>query len=323
MTGRCKDHWIVDFGVDTPVDAASLFEAPFEHLLAEVKAERLANNDRGRRENWWRFGRNGADMRRGVEGLARFAVTVRVAKHRAFSWLNAPVSPDSRLLVIARADDTTFGILSSRMHEVWSLAQASMHGVGNDPTYNAKSCFETFPFPEGLTPADTAHQRGETLPSGAVIPLLDTVSASNQVVAPVERAQAAIKNEAKVSKRADAEAIANAAKTLNDRRQAWLNPPEWTHNVPEVIPLGMTTSPYPDRIEPKPGISAADLKALQARTLTNLYNARPAWLTLAHQTLDKAVAHAYGWTDYTEAMTDDDVLGRLLKLNLERHAAQA
>jgi hypothetical protein len=28
----------------------------------------------------------------------------------------------------------------------------SWHGVGNDPTYNAESCFETFPFPGGLTP---------------------------------------------------------------------------------------------------------------------------------------------------------------------------
>ena len=82
------------------------------------------------------------------------------------------MSPDSRLLVVARADDTTFGILSSRIHEVWSLATASVHGDGADggrPTYNAKSCFETFPFPAGLTPADTAHQTTLTLPSGAII----------------------------------------------------------------------------------------------------------------------------------------------------------
>ncbi len=88
--------------------------------------------------------------------------------------------------------------------------------------------------------------------------------------------------------------------------------------MPEVIPLGMSISPYPNRTEPKPDLSPADLKALQARTLTKLYNARPAWLTLAHQSLDKAVATAYGWTDYTEAMTDEEVLSRLLKLNLER-----
>jgi len=112
--------------------------------------------------------------------------------------------------------------------------------------------------------------------------------------------------------------IAQAAKRLNDLRENWLNPPEWTHKVPEVTPLGMDKSPYPDRIEPKPGISEQDIKALQKRTLTNLYNAKPAWLTMAHQQLDAAVAAAYGWADYTAAMPDDEVLKRLLALNLAR-----
>jgi hypothetical protein len=88
--------------------------------------------------------------------------------------------------------------------------------------------------------------------------------------------------------------------------------------VPEVIPLGMSTSPYPDRIEPNPGLSEADLKALQIRTLTNLYIQRPAWLAMAHQQLATAVAAAYGWSDYTPAMPDDEILKRLLALNLER-----
>ena len=38
-------------------------------------------------------------------------------------------------------------MLHSRAHEVWSLRMASWHGVGNDPTYNTSTCFETFPFP--------------------------------------------------------------------------------------------------------------------------------------------------------------------------------
>ena len=59
----------------------------------------------------------------------------------------------------------------------------------------------------------------------------------------------------------------------------------------------------------------ADLKK---RTLTNLYNARPAWLALAHKQIDAAVAAAYGWTDYTPEMPDDEILRRLLALNLER-----
>ena len=41
-----------------------------------------------------------------------------------------------------------------------------------------------------------------------------------------------------------------------------------------------------------PGLSE---KELQKRTLTNLYNARPAWLDAAHKALDSAVFAAYGW----------------------------
>jgi hypothetical protein len=92
--------------------------------------------------------------------------------------------------------------------------------------------------------------------------------------------------------------------------------------VPEIIPLGMEKSPYPDRILPKPGLNEADMKALQKRTLTNLYNQRPAWLDAAHKALDLAVAAAYGWADYSADMPDEEILARLLKLNHERAATQ-
>jgi hypothetical protein len=200
--------------------------------------------------------------------------------------MDCRILPDTRLLVVARADDSSFGILSSRIHLVWALAKASRHGDGSEggrPTYNAKSCFETFPFPAGLTPADTAGPT-ETLVSGVILP----------TVAPERRAAAL--------------AIAEVAHRLNALRENWLNPPEWVDRVPEVVPG------YPDRIIPKPG-HEADLKK---RTLTNLYNLRPAWLDHAHKALDAAVAAAYGWGDYTPGMADEDILARLLALNLER-----
>ena len=52
---------------------------------------------------------------------ARCIATARVAKHRLFVWFDARVCPDCQLIVIARDDDTTFGILHSRFHELWSL----------------------------------------------------------------------------------------------------------------------------------------------------------------------------------------------------------
>jgi hypothetical protein len=66
----------------------------------------------------------------------------------------------------------------------------------------------------------------------------------------------------------------------------------------------------------KPGHEAE----LKKRTLTNLYNGRPAWLERAHQELDKAVAAAYDWADYTPEMPDDEILRRLLALNRQRAA---
>lgn len=41
-------------------------------------------------------------------------------------------------------------------------------------------------------------------------------------------------------------------------------------------------------------------------------------LAALFQALDTAVAAAYGWTDYTPAMSDSEILRRLLALNLER-----
>jgi len=100
--------------------------------------------------------------------------------------------------------------------------------------------------------------------------------------------------------------IAAAAKRLDELRNNWLNPPDLVMHVPEVV------EGYPDRILPK---NEAAVQILKKRTLTNLYNERPAWLDHAHRDLDEAVAWAYGWE---VDMSDDEVLTRLLALNLER-----
>ena len=304
LAQRAGDDWIVDFGCEMTEGTASLYELPFRHVEQYVKPERITNNREAYQRYWWRHAEARSGLRRASEQLERLIATPRVAKHRYFVWLPLAVLPDTRLYAITRDDDFGFGVLSSRLHEVWSLANASMHGVGNDPTYNAKSCFETFAFPR----AQPEH----------------------------------------------AETIARAAKHLNDLRERWLNPPEWTRREPEVVPLGFQLSDdgqwyfpapasvsgfepkseaardalrspqagplfralraYPDRILPRDGFE----KSLAARTLTKLYNERPAWLAQAHEALDVAVAAAYGWPDYTPQMPDEEILRRLLALNRER-----
>ena len=266
---RYSDGWVIDFGTSMSEADAALYEIPFEYVVKYVKPEREKNKDRNRKTYWWRFGRTGEDMRTALKGMQRYIVTPEVTKHRIFVWLDASDLPDKKLIVTARSDDTTFGILHSHFHELWSLAVCSWHGVGNDPRYTPSTTFDTFPFPEGLTPN----------------------------IAPADYTNPA------------ATEIATAAQALNKLRDNWLNPSEWADWVrtPEEEKAG-----YPMRPVAKPGHEAG----LKKRTLTNLYNLRPAWLDNAHKTLDAAVAKAYGWNDYTPEMPDEEILRRLLALNL-------
>jgi type II restriction/modification system DNA methylase subunit YeeA len=241
VTRRPRDMWIIDFGVDMPLEQASLYEMPFEYIRTNVKPLRDENRRARMRTRWWIHGEARPGLRRAIHGLRRYVITPEVAKHRLFAWMSIGTIPDHTLHVIAREDDYFFGVLHSRAHELWSLAVGNYMGFGNDPRYNSSRTFGTFPFP---------WPPGEEL-----------------------------ENDARV------EAIAEAAKRLDELRRNWLNPE---------------------------GASEAELKK---RKLTNLYNQRPTWLANAHARLDAAVYAAYGWP---EDLPDEEVLKNLLALNLER-----
>jgi len=270
VTRRAADKWIIDFGWEMDERQAALYEAPFAYCLANVKPVRDKNRREAYCRFWWRHVEPRPGMWAALRPLKRYIVTPTVAKHRLFAPMATTVCSDHQLIVAARDDDTTFGILHSRFHDIWSIGLCTWLGVGNDPRYTPSTTFETYPFPKGLTP---------NIPAAAY--------------ADDPRAVA----------------IAEAARRLNELREAWLNPPDLVKRVPEVVPG------FPDRILPVSPTAAAILKT---RTLTNLYNERPAWLDNAHRDLDAAVAAAYGWP---AEISEEDVLARLLALNLERAAA--
>ena len=126
-------------------------------------------------------------------------------------------------------------------------------------------------------------------------------------------------------------AIADAAKDLDQLRSNWLDPPEWMREevlefpgsvdgpwaryVHDADDRGIGTVRYP-RLIPKDEECA---KHLKKRTLTNLYNERPTWLDLAHKRLDEAVFAAYIWNP---SLSDEEVLTKLLALNLQRAGSE-
>ena len=278
VTRRSREMWVVDFGTEASEVAAGRYEVPFEYIRRCVMPVRLENKREAYRIHWWRHVEARPGMRGAIAALPRFLATTTVSKHRLFMWMQAPTLPDHQLIVFARDDDYFFGVLHSRAHEVWARAQGTqVRERESGFRYTPTTCFETFPFPEPAPAQDAG--------------------------------------------------IAAAAKELNALRERWLNPPEWTRE--EVLEFpgavegpwaryveapnaeGVGTVRYP-RIVARPEHAAE----LAKRTLTNLYNARPAWLAEAHRRLDEAVFAAYGWP---AGLGDEEILARLLELNLSRH----
>jgi type II restriction/modification system DNA methylase subunit YeeA len=240
ITRGSQNMWIIDFGVDTPLEQASMYEAPFEYVKRNIRDIRLeVKSEERTAANWWLHQRPRPEMRNALHGLPRYIATARLAKHRLFVWQSADVIPDSQVVAIARSDDYFFGVLHSKLHELWSLRLGT--SLEDRPRYTPTTTFETFPFPWP--------PRQEP------------------------------KDDPRV------QAIAQAAKELVEQRERWLD---------------------------AEGLSEAEKKK---RTLTNLYNARPTWLDLAHKRLDEAVFAAYGWKS---DLSDEEILEKLLSLNLER-----
>ncbi len=146
VTRRPRGMWIIDFGVTADQATAAHYEAPFAHVEQHVKPERAQNNRESYRDRWWIHVEPRPAMRAKLHPLPRFLVTVRVSKHRLFGWFVAPTLPDSATFAFASADDYDFGVLHSRIHEVWALRQGTR--LETRPRYTPTSCFETFPFPE-------------------------------------------------------------------------------------------------------------------------------------------------------------------------------
>ena len=150
VTRRPADKWIVDFGSRMSEGDAALYEEPFRWLKERVYPIRQQNRVEANRVYWYRHRRPVPDMWHALHGMSRYLATPHVAKHRLFVWCDVRICPDKQLIVIARDDDTTFGILHSRFHEIWSLRLGT--SLEDRPRYTPSTTFETFPFPAGLAP---------------------------------------------------------------------------------------------------------------------------------------------------------------------------
>ena len=298
ITQSHDKQWIIDTGVDLMLSDFENYEQVHFIIDARVRPVRAKNNRPLYRDKWWLHAETRPGMRRALSDLPRYIATVSHSKHLIFSWVSSEILCDGGVFVFARDGDFCFGVLHSKIHELWALRQGTQ--LEDRPRYTPSTCFDTFPFPR-----PTAAQE---------------------------------------------QTVAECAAKLNQLRENWLNPPEWMkaetlefrasaggpwerHIVPDSVGadgIGLARwtrlvaanpkRPVQDfRFDPKlnqfRNFAVTTEDALAHRTLTNLYNHAPAWLQSAHRKLDEAVFAAYNWP---ADLGDDEILERLLSLNLER-----
>src|SRR5690606_2215184 len=127
-----------------PAEVRDLAPNVYEHLLQTVRLEREGKADKAFRERWWLFGRTRPEVRSFTREIARYIGTTETAKHRVFQFLPADILPDHMVVAIGSDDAFHLGVLSSRWHVIWTLAQGGT--LESRPRYSKSRCFDPFPF---------------------------------------------------------------------------------------------------------------------------------------------------------------------------------
>jgi type II restriction/modification system DNA methylase subunit YeeA len=261
FNGTRPDKWVIDFGVSVSESEAAFYQSPFAHVARNVRPFRFRLNDDGE-------------------------YAVRARNEREIWWRHARPRPAMRRALdgLGRYIATpmvssyrSFGFLNSTVLPdqklvVFARADELFLGIIHSrihELWTIRTC-SWIGAGNDVTYSNTSVFLTFPFPEGLTPNILAGDYADNP----------------------HAIAIAEAARRLNELRETWLNPPDLVEGAPEVVPG------YPGRIIP---VSPHAATVLKARTLTNLYNERPAWLVNAHRDLDTVVAAAYGWpADITE-----------------------
>ncbi len=279
FNGLRPDKWVIDFGAEMTVEEASFYEAPFRIIEGRVKPYRFRLNKQGE------FAVRAKNEREIWWKHARARPAMRQAMKKLHRYIATPMVSSFR----------TFGFLETSILPDQKLVTFNrddytslglLHSKYHDIWTRAKCSW----IGSGNDITYTKQEIYSTFPFPQG--LTPNIPAPDYADNP------------------HAIAIAAAAQNLDSLRNNWLNPPDLVRHEPEVV------AGYPDRILP---IDDAAAETLKKRTLTNLYNARPAWLDTAHKTLDKAVAAAYGWPD---DLTEEQIIENLFELNQQRAKGQ-
>jgi SAM-dependent methyltransferase len=281
-----EESWVVDLFGQTEHEVSQRTPAIYEFLLQHLKPERNTNRRAAFRERWWVFGEPRRTFRPALSALSRYIGTTETSKHRIFQFLDTAIVPDHMIIAIALDDAFHLGVLSSRAHVVWALRAGGWLGVGNDPRYSKSRVFDPFPFPD---PGFAA--RAEI---AAIAEEIDAHRKRQQALHPKLTMTQMYNVLAKLrGPVAGAGADGRAARGHEGSGE-------------------QGTLPLPDAVMRHPQLTPQEVQIKEDGLLVTL--------AALHDRLDAAVAAAYGWP---AALSDEEIVARLVALNAERAAEEA
>lgn len=151
-------RFVIDF-FDRSLQEAEKWPDLIRIVREKVKPERDDQKRDALRERWWQYAEKRPGLYRAIQGLEHvLAINCGATPHMAFCFLPTRMVYAHSLIIFRIEDFAHFGVLQSRIHEVWARFFAS--SLEDRLRYTPTDCFETFPFPKEFDTLPTIERAG-------------------------------------------------------------------------------------------------------------------------------------------------------------------
>jgi hypothetical protein len=149
---QSPSRWIINF-FDWPLEKAERYPDCMAVVREKVYPERMKVNRETHKKFWWHYGDKRPALYRTISERTRVLVRPEVSRTWAFAFVPKGWVYSHMLIVFPTSDGVLFPSVQSTLHRVWADQHTS--SMKTDMRYAPSDCFDTYPFPQGLTPRQT------------------------------------------------------------------------------------------------------------------------------------------------------------------------
>jgi hypothetical protein len=121
------------------------------NIISErVIPERQKQNDKGAKEKWWQYLRPRTELYSKLKEIDKCLAVALTSKTLAFDFLPTNIVYTHAVGLFVNSTYQFFTFLQSNVHSLWAWKFGST--MKTDLRYTSSDIFETFPFPQNLTP---------------------------------------------------------------------------------------------------------------------------------------------------------------------------